>query len=55
MGKKEQCKQIMTRLFGKIAAAQVEDMSEDNCVSQCREMTVNFLGETTAQKEFDGL
>lgn len=52
--KKEQCKEIMLRLFGPASAAQVEEMDEEDVVEICRERTRQFLGEDDA-KVFDNI
>lgn len=44
----------MQRLFGPASASLVDKMTEDNCVSQCREKTKTFMGEDKA-KEFDDI
>lgn len=54
MSKKEKCKELMTQLFGPASANIVDTMSEDNCVSQCREKVASFLGEDKA-KVFDNI
>ncbi len=54
MGKKEKCKAIMLKLFGAASAAQVDTMSEDECVAKCRAKVKGFLGEDKA-KEFDNI
>lgn len=48
MSNKEKCKEIMSDLFGPASAAQVDGMSEDDCVSICRAKVANFLGEKKA-------
>jgi hypothetical protein len=55
MGKKEMCKEIMTRLLGPNAAAQVDEMDEDNCISKCKEIVSQFLGDSVADREFNSV
>jgi monoamine oxidase len=55
MGKKDQVKAIMSRLLGPASAAQVDSMSEEECVQKCKEQISSFLGESVAEKEFTGL
>ena len=52
MSKKDKCKELMTKFFGPASATLVDNMSEEECVSQCREKVKAFLGEEKA-KEFD--
>ncbi|MBR9676034.1 hypothetical protein GOV05_03430 [Candidatus Woesearchaeota archaeon] len=52
MSRKDQCKQLMSKFFGPSTAAMVDKMSEENCVSECRNKVKSFLGEEKA-KEFD--
>ena len=52
MGKKEKCKELMTKFFGPATAATVDDMTEQECVAKCRTKVKGFLGEEKA-KEFD--
>ncbi len=54
MTKKEQCKVIMGKFFGPASAAQVDVMTEDDCVSKCRAKVKGFLGEEKA-KMFDSI
>lgn len=54
MGKKEKCKELMSKFFGPASAAQVDAMSEDECVAKCRAKVKGFLGEEKA-KEFDSI
>ena len=42
----------MTKFFGPLSAAQVDDMGESECVQKCRSKVASFLGEEKA-KEFD--
>lgn len=52
--KKDQCKELMAKLFGPATANQVDKMSEDDCVLQCQSKVRSFLGEEKA-KEFDNI
>jgi hypothetical protein len=52
MTKKEKCKAIMLKLFGPATAKSVDNMSENDCVTKCREKVLTFHGEEAA-KEFD--
>lgn len=52
MSKKDQCKELMGKFFGPASAAQVDSMSEEECVAKCRTKVAGFLGEEKA-KEFD--
>jgi hypothetical protein len=55
MGKKEDCKAVMTKLLGPNAASQVDQMTEDDCVLKCKEIVAQFLGESVADREFGSL
>lgn len=46
--KKEQCKEIMGKLFGPATAGTIEAMSEDDCVDKCKAKVKAFLGEEKA-------
>lgn len=52
MSKKDNCKEVMNKLFGPATAKWVDSLSEDECVAKCRAKTAGFLGEEKA-KEFD--
>ena len=52
MGKKEKCKELMTKFFGPASAALVDSMSEDECVAKCKAKVQAFLG-TEKAAEFD--
>ena len=54
MSKKEQCKEIMTKLFGPATANLVDSMTEEDCVQKCKEKVTSFLGAEKA-KVFDGI
>lgn len=54
MTKKDQCRELMNKLFGPASAAVVDNMDEDDCVEKCKEKTKAFLGETVA-KAFDNI
>ena len=54
MGKKEKCKELMTKFFGPATAKMVDDMTEEDCVEKCKAKVKGFLGEEKA-KEFDGI
>ena len=54
MGKKEECKKIMSRLFGPASAALVDSMSEEDCVEKCRKKVMAVLGPEEA-KVFDAI
>lgn len=54
MTKKDQCKELMTKLFGPATGSQVDAMSEDDCVAKCRAKVKGFLGEDKA-KAFDNI
>jgi hypothetical protein len=54
MSKKDQCKAMMTKLFGPASAAAVDAMTEDNCVATCKAKVAGFLGEDKA-KDFDSI
>lgn len=55
MSKKDTCKEIMARLFGDVAAHEVDAMDEDHCVGQCKNNVRAFLGDDIAQREFSHL
>ncbi len=44
----------MAKFFGPAAAAQVDSMSEDECVAKCKAKVTGFLGADKA-KEFDNI
>ena len=52
--KKDQCKRLMTKLFGADVAAKIDRMEEEECVGKCKNMTIGFLGPEKA-KEFDNI
>lgn len=52
--KKEQCKALMAKFFGPATAAQVDSMTEDECVAKCKAKVNGFLGPEKA-KEFDSI
>ena len=52
--KKQQCKQILTKLFGETIANCVDDMTEENCVDLCQTKVKGLLGEESA-KMFDNI
>ena len=54
MSKKDQCKEIMGRLFGPATADLVDTMSDDDCVARCRQKVETMLGPELG-KEFDGV
>lgn len=54
MTKKDQCKMLMGKFFGPASAAQVDSMSEEDCVSKCQAKVRGFLGDAKA-KEFDNI
>lgn len=54
MGKKEACKDLMTKFFGPASGSLVDDMSEEEVVEKCRAKVAAFLGEDKA-KEFDNI
>lgn len=54
MSKKDQCKEIMSRLFGPSTANKVDEMSEEDCVDKCKSMVSGFLGSEKAA-EFDSV
>ena len=54
MGKKEKCKELMSKFFGPASAGTVDAMSEEECVGKCRAKVAGFLGEEKA-KEFDNI
>lgn len=49
MSKKEECKEVMSKLFGPAAATQVDRMSEEDCVALCRKKVEGFLGSEKAR------
>lgn len=49
---KEQCKEIMHRLFGEASAALVDEMDEENCLELCKKKTADYLGQSIADYEF---
>ncbi len=55
MGNKEKCKEIMRKLFGDASAAQVDSMTEENCVEECKKKISDFLGQSIAERELAGL
>ena len=52
--KKDQCKEIMVKLFGPATARLVESMKEEECVVICRQKAKGLLGEDSA-KLFDAV
>lgn len=52
--KKEQCKELMSKLFGPATAASIDAMTEDECVAKCKTKVNAFLGEEKA-KLFDAI
>jgi hypothetical protein len=54
MSKKEQCKEIMGKLFGPNSAKLVDNMDESIVVETCRKKVFAMLGPDKA-KEFDKL
>ena len=52
--KKKQCKQIMSELLGPVSASKVDDMSESDCVEQCKEKIRTLLGDRVAA-QFDNI
>jgi hypothetical protein len=54
MSKKDQCKEIMSRLFGPATANMIDKFSEEECVQKCREKVIGFLGPEKA-KLFDNI
>ena len=54
MSKKDQCKELMKKFFGPATANLVDTMSEEECVSKCREKVSKLLGEEKA-KDFDSI
>ena len=54
MSKKDQCKELMKKFFGPATANLVDSMSEEDCISKCRQKVKAMLGEDKA-KEFDKL
>ena len=54
MGKKEQCKELMTKFFGPATAASVDGMSENDCIEKCKAKVKAFLGDEKA-KVFDSV
>lgn len=52
MSKKDQCKEIMGRIFGPATANLVNAMSEEECVDKCKQKASAMLGPDKA-KEFD--
>jgi hypothetical protein len=54
VSKKDQCKALMTKLFGPATANIVDTMGEDDCVQKCRDKVKAFLGDEKA-KEFDNI
>ena len=54
MTNKEECARIMKDLFGPISADMVNNMTEDNCVEQCKKKVMAFLGPKRG-KLFDGI
>jgi hypothetical protein len=54
VSKKDQCKDLMSKLFGPATANMVDAMGEDDCVAKCREKAKGFLGEEKA-KAFDAI
>ena len=44
----------MEKFFGPASAAQVDNMDEETCVSQCKEKVLAFLGPGKAS-EFDNI
>lgn len=54
LSKKDKCKELMSKFFGPASAAQVDSMSEDECVAKCRAKVAGLLGEDKA-KEFDNI
>ena len=55
MANKERCKEIMRKLFGEASATQVDSMSEETCVQECKKKVSDFLGPSIAESEFAGL
>lgn len=45
---KSECKQIMTRFFGEDVAAEVDTMSESDCVERCRAKVTGLIGAEAA-------
>jgi hypothetical protein len=54
MSKKDQCKDLMGKLFGPATAKIVDTMTEEDCVEKCRSRVKGFLGEDKA-KLFDAI
>ncbi|MBN1157090.1 hypothetical protein JXA85_05705 [Candidatus Woesearchaeota archaeon] len=54
MGKKEKCKELMSKFFGPATANLVDSMTEEEVVQKCKEKVAAFLGEDKA-KEFDSI
>jgi hypothetical protein len=52
MSKKDQCKEIMGRLFGPNTAKLVDSMDESNVVETCKKKVLAMMGSDKA-KEFD--
>ncbi|MFP4424046.1 MAG: hypothetical protein ACLFP2_02335 [Candidatus Woesearchaeota archaeon] len=52
MSVKDQCKEIMHRLFGEASAALVDEMDEETCVEKCKKKTADYLGQAIADYEF---
>ncbi|MGM5488725.1 MAG: hypothetical protein ACQESG_07275 [Nanobdellota archaeon] len=50
--KKEQCKEVMERLFGGATAAHVDGMDEETCVEECKKIAASYLGNAVADYEF---
>lgn len=54
MTKKDQCKELMIKLFGPATARLVDSMKEEECVAICRQKAKGLLGEDRA-KLFDAV